>query len=707
MRCSVGIAWGAALSLGSLAPGYGQTQPRKAQIASPPVSRSLANKDALAKFAATERAYYTVCMNLIQREWENKNRARVLELLEETKDSPYRSFEWGYWNRLCHREIRMLPQNASAVAVSADGRWVATGGGGGTVQVWDAASGKQLWNGQEKPIKGWAGYMNAIAFTPDGKRLLTSDSESTTVVWDAKTGAVQRTLFGGNSGTRAAFSQDGSRIVLNARGTWGAIRDLESGKDLLKNKDAQYNAFDCIAFAPDGTHFVSCSDDKVARLWDAKTGEALRTFEGHQQPIVSVDFSPDGREIVTASPDQTVKLWDAATGKELRTLAGNPGEVWVVCFSPDGKSLATGSTDGTARIWDAETGKEKREFIGHTRGVGAIAFFPDGKRLVTGSGDGATKIWDLTKGEEEVLEKRPVPSRPDPANPEIRQVMYGRFVGKREFSPDGKLVIVTRGNNEQVWDIPSGKQLCALEGHTAPIDVIAISPDSRWIATGSSDKTAKFWEVRTGKLIQTLTGHSATVNALAFLADSHRIVTAGDDGTAKIWDSFSGKVVRTLKSPAGVVGVGVYLGGSRIVTGGREGLARVWDSATGRQVGSLEGGAGLIGWMTLSPEGDRAVSYYPYTVQLWNVTTGKVIRTLPINAGFSRGIAFSPDRRRVVVGNDAGEIAMWDLDTGKELLTLPHSAHRISSVQFTEDGKRLTIECSDGYAYALLSDPGR
>ena len=68
---------------------------------------------------------------------------------------------------------------------------------------------------------------------------------------------------------------------------------------------------------------VTASDDQTARLWDAATGKALVTLEGHTDSVMSAAFSPDGTRVVTASDDQTARLWDAATGKALVTLEGH------------------------------------------------------------------------------------------------------------------------------------------------------------------------------------------------------------------------------------------------------------------------------------------------------------------------------------------------------------------------------------------------
>ena len=697
-RIGLGTAFGMMLLLGGLPCLNGQTRKDIKHVATPTLHASRNSDEALVKAAATERAYYTVCMNLIQREWETNHIAHVLELLEETKASRYRGFEWGYWNRLCHRETRMLKQGARAVAVSADGHWIATGDKHSTVRLWDADTGQEIWAEKEKPIQGWVEAINSIAFTPDGTRLLTMDAQSNMTVWDVKSGQRLQTRYGGYSGTRSAFSADGSQVVLNARGTWGAVRDVESGKDLLKNKTEQCNQFESIAFAPDGKRFVTCNDDNAARIWNATTGNVLLTLTGHQHPICSVAFSPDGAAIATASQDQTVKLWDARTGDALRSLASSPGAVNVVCFSPDGKTLVTGSADGVTRVWDAATGMEKRAIKGHTHGVEAVAFFPDGKRLVTSSEDGTTKIWDLDAEEKFPMGKKPAGQRPQPVNATIGHVMTGMMFGVREFSPDGNLVVVSSANNAAVWDIPAGVQRVTLQGHADRIISIGFSPDSLRITTVSLDRSAKLWDARMGALLGTVKGGTGAVTSLAFLPDNRQIVIGSEEGTAKIWDSRSWKEVRTLKHSVAVLKVRVVLSGSRIVTYARDGMARIWNTITGRQTGAFLAGAEEIESMTLSPAADRAVTYNTYQVKLWNVVTGTKIRDLPMPVGALANIVFSPDGQRLVTGNYNEDFHVWDTDTGREIIVLPHSPRPISGVRFSPDGQRFVLDCMDGYS---------
>src|SRR6202043_335993 len=78
---------------------------------------------------------------------------------------------------------------------------------------------------------------------------------------------------------------------------------------------------------------------------------------GHTGSVSSVAFSPNGRTIASGSYDKSVKIWDAGTGQLLRTLTGDTDAVSAVAFLPNGKRIISGSFDRTIIIWDADTGQ--------------------------------------------------------------------------------------------------------------------------------------------------------------------------------------------------------------------------------------------------------------------------------------------------------------------------------------------------------------
>src|SRR5262249_57021129 len=116
-----------------------------------------------------------------------------------------------------------------------------------------------------------------------------------------------------------------------------------------------------VSFSPDGKRLVSAGEDRMVKVWDATTGQALLTLRGHAQRVTCVCFSPDGKRLASASWDKTIRLWDAALGQEM-TFHG-PGPVLsACCFSPDGQSLACGGDADVSGVtqWDMRTGQEVR-----------------------------------------------------------------------------------------------------------------------------------------------------------------------------------------------------------------------------------------------------------------------------------------------------------------------------------------------------------
>jgi len=104
-------------------------------------------------------------------------------------------------------------------------------------------------------------------------------------------------------------------------------------------------------------------------------------MRGRSGAVTSIAFAPDGKLLASAGKDKSAKLWDAATGQLLRTLSGHGGEVHSVAFSPDGKLLASGSADAMVILWDAQTGREQAVLKGHTTAINAVRSVLTGPRL--------------------------------------------------------------------------------------------------------------------------------------------------------------------------------------------------------------------------------------------------------------------------------------------------------------------------------------
>ena len=111
------------------------------------------------------------------------------------------------------------------------------------------------------------------------------------------------------------------------------------------------------AFEPKGERVVTVSEDRTARIWDAKTGEPIGKPLEHEGAVKSAAFDPNGERVVTASEDQTARIWDAKTGEPIGKPLEHEDTVNSAAFDPKGERVVTASEDETARIWDAKTGE--------------------------------------------------------------------------------------------------------------------------------------------------------------------------------------------------------------------------------------------------------------------------------------------------------------------------------------------------------------
>jgi WD40 repeat protein/serine/threonine protein kinase len=273
-----------------------------------------------------------------------------------------------------------------SVTWSPDGQRLETGGQ--RTKVWEAASGRKLL----KLMR------DEGVWSPDGTRLADGRADGTLKVWAAAGG---RELFTVKAHTNridtVSWSPDGTRLATGSEDLAAKVWDAADGRQLFTLR-GQTKRVGSVSWSPDGTRLATGSRDGSVMVWDAAGGQRLLTFEASTRWVWSVRWSPDGRRLATAS-DDGAKVWRAAGGGEPLTLEGHSGEVLSVAWSPDGTRLATGGIDSTAKVWDAVDGRELLTLAGHSGPVVSVAWSPDGTRLATGSADGSAKVWEAASAE--------------------------------------------------------------------------------------------------------------------------------------------------------------------------------------------------------------------------------------------------------------------------------------------------------------------
>ncbi|MGB3761011.1 MAG: serine/threonine-protein kinase [Rivularia sp. (in: cyanobacteria)] len=291
---------------------------------------------------------------------------------------------------------------------------------------------------------------------------------------------------------------------------------------LIKTFNLVYDSVSSLTISPDSRTILTNSLFGV-KLWSLITKQEISVFDAHNAKVNVVAIDPDGTKFVTGSEDKTIKIWNLATGQEIRTLQKHTLGIHALAISPDGKLLASGGDDGSIKLWNLNTGEELVSFDNRDQRISSLAFDSVGKMLASGSLDGSIKIWD-TKTQKLL---RTLPKS-------YSKVYFIDFI-KKAGSISNNSVIASYNSDIRIWNPITGDKIRTFRGHSQPITSAAISSQKNLLASGSSDKTIKLWNFNTGELLITLRGHSGKVESLAFNRDGNILVSSAEDRTIKVW----------------------------------------------------------------------------------------------------------------------------------------------------------------------------
>jgi WD40 repeat protein/serine/threonine protein kinase len=322
--------------------------------------------------------------------------------------------------------------------ISRDGKDLFLGRRGKTtyVQVIDAATGKE-----RSPLRGHEAPLHAVAVSPNGRVVATAGEDQVVKLWDLATRRVLRSLKAHTATVCGlSFSPNGRQLASGSRDGMIVLWDVGAGTE-LRTLHGDANAVCRIQFSPDGRILAAGGQSGLVKLWDTSTGKVRDALSGHTGVVRCVAFSSDGQWLASGGEDRTVLLHPLAEGRSQKFLT--PIAVNDVAFSPDGQTLAAvgdaqvprGIQDpapkATVHLLDLETGKETT-WEGHTGDVHGLAFSPVGRRLATCAEDGTVRLWDYSADTRHVQVFGPGP--------------FGGPVRAVAFTPDGRYLATANAN---------------------------------------------------------------------------------------------------------------------------------------------------------------------------------------------------------------------------------------------------------------------
>jgi WD40 repeat protein len=440
-----------------------------------------------------------------------------------------------------------------SLAFTPDNHFIAVGGKVPTLWRVDNGELVRQFDGHQKDDPN-----AAIALSKDGT-LLVALGMKTIRVWNTATGELTRTItdYYNSFASRThaiAISPNNKTVATIGPHNVVMLWDLETGNRRLSFPDSHLEHVTSVACSPKEPIVASASADGDVRLWELNTGKHLRVLTlGKEEPrgVHHVKFSPDGNFVAAGGYDWKnrgdsglVSVWRAADGKLLWT-ANLKDRATSLDYSNDGRRLAVGVGLGksmpfadkdktcSVSVLDASTGTEKFQFEGPRYTVRAIKFSPDDVEVTAVEEAKTITTWNLQT--QEIIKQFDADA-------------HSRQIKSATLSVDGQL-LATSGLFENllvVWDSKTGSGIRQIEVKGSEGSILAISPDSKLLASGSVGLTntsgkyyrsIQLWNIDTGEQLGKMDTGLLATSSLTFAPDGRKLISGMNDGTLLVWNT--------------------------------------------------------------------------------------------------------------------------------------------------------------------------
>lgn len=577
-----------------------------------------------------------------------------------------------------YKQVFRHDASVDVAEVSADGRLVLTAAADGSVKLWDR-EGKLLRSvehGARVKAAAFLGHGGARAPAAGGASFVTVGYENLAKIW--QDGAQRPTELGGHE-----------------CGQWGGCAVVD------------------VAVSPSGRTLVTVGADSQVRVWDAKGGLVASGLE-HQARggwLSFAAFSPGEKYFLTAAGD-----WDHTAqvyGPQGEHLGGTSAEldcpekqhwdcrVTKPQFSPvDPQRWLAGFPDRIIRAYDSPAQLVREYPAKHGARINAVAYHPRADRFVSTDAAGKVLIWKIDGSEPIELNAHQGP------------------VTALAVSSDGEH-FATGGEDTLVnlWRF-DGSVASHFRGHGAPIRSLQFTPNGKGLLSSSADRTARLWRVDPMALPEV--HHDKGVAFATFLPNGTRMLTVEAPGgkepgiTARLWEARgessngeTGYVLRRSYEEMGpdphgnfmLYSLDVSPDGRRFLTASTDYKVRLWDveQETPLRVWEDSSGANASGWRGVrvarySREGRFfATGDFGGTLRMCDAEGNPLIELQRAHSNPILTLDFAPGARRLVTGDEAGEVRLWRIEGGKFVLerTLAKHQGKANSVRFDGGGQRV------------------
>ena len=598
--------------------------------------------------------------------------------------------------------------------------------------------------------------VNELAFLPDGKSLLSINDpwwdKPSVRLWEISSGRLlSQFALDADLACRPIPSPD-RRHIATAGPNGISVYDLRSGEPVRRFGEAvhdRHGEWRKFAYVCNGTMLALERDKGRVELWDiaaAKKVGMIKPLRRSENPLTLKTLlpSPDGNLVavtVAGGGGPDITIWALPDRKKLFTL---PSWSNRLVFSPDSQILAQLSIN-SRRVFlcDARTGKEIHDLEPKGK-ISGVTFTSDSKTLVLALETGDIQSFDLPGCTETVAP--PIKVRPGAAlefskdgRSLLSHISYTfpqvwAWPGGNELldenklpsgpgcclSPQGKTLAIATGNTVRLWDLSTGRELHAENGHEGPVRCLAVSADGKSVATAGEN--IRLWDVNLRKQRSAWDPHERP-HDIALSADGKTVLCASSQGPLwSQWEADSGRPLRVSEIRPADRTPSISPDGRSIASSCFNGTVWLFDIASDKElfpVQQISADQSVMLPPIVSPDGRRILCIERTddgeVTTAWDLLARSKLPRLVSVPDHAQNWAFAADSRTLVGVTPAqpvdairaeSAVVFLDVSTGRHIVTATLPG-KVACLAPSPDGHYLAAGFGDGTILLLSAATGK
>lgn len=627
---------------------------------------------------------------------------------------------------------------------SHDGTKIASCGASKMLKVFKSKSGEKLME-----IQAHDEEVLCCAFSPDDRLLATCSSDKKVKVWNVERAMLLRVFEEEHEEqvNHCQFTNTTRRLLLATCSNDKFLNVKLWNLNKPSSQNTVFGHFEPVnhcCFSPDDNFLSTSSNDGTVKLFRVSSANEWKTInvkemftESDEEVLVKCStWTADGKNIICAARND-VWVFDVETLDMLLEIRTNRLSMVQYCHAcPTSNLLAIAFSNYAVELWDLGSNKKMADCSGHLSWVQRVQFSPDGSQLLSCSDDQTVRLWETKKvhtssavclkRDSDVLftEDEIIVTAADNCNRlQVRDGRKGSVVFQSEEKSSrirctclcrqpSAVVLGQEDGTVQVLEVPSGRLLATLLGHTKTVLHCQFSQNGQTLITSSEDTTIRVWRWQSGEC-KVLQGHKEQVRCFSLLSKSPTETTLlswSFDGTVKVWNIESGEKLQDIEAHReAILSCHVSPDGCLFATTSADKMIKLWCCETWQCVYTLSGHQDCVRSCRFSWDSQRlATGDDNGEIRLWSVKDGSLLKICSrdgkdgmdsLHGGWVTDLHFSPDDSLLV--STGGYIKWWNVDKGEALQTFFPTGSALKKIHVSPDFSTFVTIDNIGILYIL------